>query len=284
MAGTSISSSGGALGGNTGSGFVGEARVSLLCKRVFQCFSAPGVHRIVDPTQSALLQSCIEHRFVHLLGGDGYVYGVVTGGKPGKIVKAGFGIVDSAMVEGSLATASNGNEGPKEGEDMLNWDTVQVAVNALLCKSVLALRNAMTMTHGKQARENTQFTRLLSPFLMDTLIPDAVLRVASSEVIGSLTSLSGMSFLTTQIKYLVDQVVSNRDPHERAGRALAFGAIYSGGLAAGPLLKRTVNVLMSLSNDPRPVVHLWALKSLATVINAASLAYAPFVSSESNLG
>ncbi|KIL67197.1 hypothetical protein M378DRAFT_9459 [Amanita muscaria Koide BX008] len=245
MAGTSISSYGGVLGGNTGSGFVGEARVSLLCKRVFQCFSALGVHRIVDPTQSALLQSCIEHRFVRLLGGDGYVYGVVTGGKPGKIVKAGFGIVDSAMVEGSLATASNGNEGPKEGEDMLNWDTVQVAVNAL---AAIAFPNGC---------------------------PDAVLRVASSEVIGSLTSLSGISFLTTQIKYLVDQVVS---------RALAFGAIYSGGLAAGPLLKRTVNVLMSLSNDPRPVVHLWALKSLATVINAASLAYAPFVSSESNLG
>ena len=76
-------------------------------------------------------------------------------------------------------------------------------------------------------------------------------------------------------------MVSNRDPNGRAGCALAFGAIYNyvGGLAAGPLLKTTVNVLMSLSNDPHPVVHFWALKSLATVINAASLGYAPFVSS-----
>ncbi|KIL59187.1 hypothetical protein M378DRAFT_27111 [Amanita muscaria Koide BX008] len=408
---TGSSSSGGALGGNPGSGFVGgelgypgarsltlRARESLLRKRVFQCFSALGVNRIADPMQSALLHSTASlfgsmegYAGSHLqaaiasstgsfsslwTSGDGYAYGVVTGGKPGEIVEAGFGIVDSARVEGSLATASNGDEGPEEGEDMLNRDTVQVAINALLRKPVLgaceydplvlcqqqsrgldgkqfylieppppttavadaavelfaqllplqdlavatrtvtvlleavrsqkldknigrkaavsvnasiaivlALRNAMTTTHAKQARDvlgNTQVTTLLSPFLMDTLIDsDPVLRVASSEAMGRLASLSSTSFLTTQIKDLVDQVVSNRDPHGRAGCALAFGAIYSyvGGLAAGPLLKTTINVLMSLSNDPHPVVHFWALKSLATVINAASLAYAPFVSS-----
>lgn len=110
---------------------------------------------------------------------------------------------------------------------------------------------------------------------------DIVLRSASSELLGRLASLSDTNFLTAQIKHLVDQVVNNRDPHGRAGCALAFGAIYShvGGLAAGALLKTTVNVLMSLSNDPHPIVHFWALKALASVINAASLAYAPFVSS-----
>lgn len=120
------------------------------------------------------------------------------------------------------------------------------------------------------------------PYLQETLIDgDLVLRSAGSECIGRLASLSGTNFLTSQIKDLVDQIVSNRDPHGRAGCALAFGAIYShvGGLAAGPLLKTTVNVLMSLSNDPHPVVHFWALNALARVINAASLAYAPFVSS-----
>jgi hypothetical protein len=35
---------------------------------------------------------------------------------------------------------------------------------------------------------------------------------------------------------------------------------------------------MSLINDPHPSVHFWALNALARVINAASLAYAPFVS------
>ncbi len=92
--------------------------------------------------------------------------------------------------------------------------------------------------------------------------------------------MSGTNYLTTQIKDLVDQVVNNRNPNGRAGCALAFGAIYShvGGLAAGPLLKTTVNVLMSLINDPHPIVHFWALNALVKVINAASLAYAPFVS------
>ena len=110
---------------------------------------------------------------------------------------------------------------------------------------------------------------------------DPILRSAGSESIGRLASLSGTTFLTSHIKLLVDQVVNNRDPNSRAGCALAFGAIYAhvGGLAAGPLLKTTVNVLMSLSNDPHPVVHFWALSSLARVVNAASLAYAPFVSS-----
>lgn len=75
--------------------------------------------------------------------------------------------------------------------------------------------------------------------------------------------------------------MNNRNPNGRAGCALAFGAIYNhvGGLAAGPLLKTTVNVLMSLIKDPHPVVHFWALNALARVINAASLAYAPYVSS-----
>lgn len=110
---------------------------------------------------------------------------------------------------------------------------------------------------------------------------DPVLRSASCEAIGRMASLSDATFLTGQIKLLVDQVVSNRDPHGRAGCALAFGSIYShvGGMAAGPLLKTTVNVLMSLSSDPHPVVHFWSLTALGQVINAASLTYASFVSS-----
>jgi hypothetical protein len=149
---------------------------------------------------------------------------------------------------------------------------------------VLALRNATT-SYSRHAREtfgNPQLSSLLSPFLKDALVDgDLVLRSVGSESIGRLASFSATSFLTSQIKDLVDQVVSNRDPHARAGCALAFGAIYShvGGLAAGPLLKTTVNILMSLSNDPHPIVHFWALSALAQVINAASLAYAPFVPS-----
>ncbi|KXN85058.1 HEAT repeat-containing protein 5B [Leucoagaricus sp. SymC.cos] len=157
-----------------------------------------------------------------------------------------------------------------------------VFVNATVAL-VLALRHA-TATQFRQAKEtfgSSQVTALLSPFLKDALVDgDLVLRSAGIECIGRLASLSGTNHLTSQIKDLVDQVVNNRDPYSRAGCALAFGAIYThvGGLAAGPLLKTTVNVLMSLSNDPHPVVHFWALNALARVIDAASLSYAPFVS------
>lgn len=82
------------------------------------------------------------------------------------------------------------------------------------------------------------------------------------------------------MKTLYEEVVKNRDPYARSGCALAFGAVYDhvGGLAAGAVLKTTVGVLMSLSNDPHPVVHFFALNALARVINAASLAYSSYVS------
>ncbi|KAI0717727.1 ARM repeat-containing protein [Cerioporus squamosus] len=146
---------------------------------------------------------------------------------------------------------------------------------------VFTLRQG-TSNSARQVLGNSQVTTPLSGFLKELLVDgDAALRKASSEAIGRLASVAGTNFLTSQVKTLVDQVVSNRDPHGRAGCALAFGAIHAhvGGLAAGPLLKTTVHVLMSLINDPHPVVHFWALSALARVIDAASLAYAPFVSS-----
>lgn len=108
-----------------------------------------------------------------------------------------------------------------------------------------------------------------------------LLRKVGSEAIGRLASLAGTSFLTSQIKTLVNEVVNNRDPYGRAGCALAFGAIYGhvGGLAAGPLLKTTIHVLMSLINDPHPVVSFWAMRALSRVVDAASLAYASYVPS-----
>lgn len=96
---------------------------------------------------------------------------------------------------------------------------------------------------------------------------------------GSLSALAGSSYLSSQIQWLVDQVVNNRVPESRAGCALAFGAIYSnvGGLAGGPILKTIVNILMSLATDQHPVVHFFAMAALAQVINAANLSYSPYV-------
>ncbi|THH07979.1 hypothetical protein EW145_g3009 [Phellinidium pouzarii] len=159
---------------------------------------------------------------------------------------------------------------------------------AVLVNSTVAIALALriaTVSYSRQCRESigsSHIANTLSSFLKDALINgDPVLRMAASEALGRLASISGTNFLTSQVKMLVDQVVNNRDPYARAGYALAFGSIYThvGGLAAGPLLKTTINVLMSLGNDPHPVVHFWALSALSQVVNAASLAYAPFVSS-----
>ncbi|EED81460.1 predicted protein, partial [Postia placenta Mad-698-R] len=155
-----------------------------------------------------------------------------------------------------------------------------VYVNATIAL-VLALRQVST-PRSRQIFGSPQVTSTISSFLKDVLVDgDLLLRKGSSEAIGRLASIAGTNFLTNQAKTLVDQVVSNRDPNGRAGCALAFGEIHAhvGGLAAGPLLKTTVHVLMSLVNDPHPVVHYWSLSALCRVIDAASLAYAPFVPS-----
>ena len=111
------------------------------------------------------------------------------------------------------------------------------------------------------------------------LDPNASIREAAAEAMGLMSSLAGSNYLSTQVQWLVDQVVNNRVPESRAGCALAFGAIYSnvGGLAGGPILKTVVNILMSLGTDPHPVVHFYAMAALSQVINAANLSYSPFV-------
>lgn len=111
------------------------------------------------------------------------------------------------------------------------------------------------------------------------LDPQAVIRQAAAECMGLLAGIASGSYLSTQVQWLVDQVVKNRIPESRAGCALAFGSIYSavGGLAGGPILKTIVNILMSLATDPHPVVHFWAMVALAQVVNAANLSYEPFV-------
>ncbi|KAF8679927.1 Clathrin-coated vesicle protein [Rhizoctonia solani] len=159
---------------------------------------------------------------------------------------------------------------------------------AVLVNTAVALTRTLriaTETGGRKARDNIGNPTVVAPLselLQGAILSsDHVLRIAASEALGRLAALGSTNFLTAQVKYLVDQVVINRDPDGRAGCALAFGAIYShvGGLAAGPLLKTTVNVLMSLGNDPHPVVHYYSLKGLAQVIDAASLSYSPHIAS-----
>ncbi|CAO1639306.1 unnamed protein product [Sympodiomycopsis kandeliae] len=137
---------------------------------------------------------------------------------------------------------------------------------------------------GKKAGgyNNDRLTTAMREVFKDALLlGDTVLRAVSSQNYGRLAAVAGSHAMSSQVQFLVDQVVSNRDPDARAGCALAFGAIYSqvGGLSAGPLTKTVVNVLMSLSSDPHPTVHYSALEALRLVVDAASLSYSPYVTS-----
>jgi HEAT repeat-containing protein 5 len=77
----------------------------------------------------------------------------------------------------------------------------------------------------------------------------------------------------------VDQIVANREPNARSGYAVALGCIHSqlGGMAAGYHLKNILSILMSLSNDPHPVVHFWAIDSICRVADSAGLSYSGHV-------
>jgi hypothetical protein len=64
--------------------------------------------------------------------------------------------------------------------------------------------------------------------LQDAILdPSPSIRTAAAEAMGMLSGLAGSHYLSSQVQWLVDQVVNNRVPDSRAGCALAFGAIYS---------------------------------------------------------
>ncbi|KAF2688446.1 ARM repeat-containing protein [Lentithecium fluviatile CBS 122367] len=113
------------------------------------------------------------------------------------------------------------------------------------------------------------------------ILPDPYVRHIAGEALGRLCSSSGNALTTTEVNYLVDQIVVNREPNARSGYAVALGCIHSqlGGMAAGYHLKNILGILMSLSNDPHPVVHLWALDSLSKVADSAGLTFSSYVTS-----
>ena len=119
---------------------------------------------------------------------------------------------------------------------------------------------------------------LLQRLVADT---DDFVRNAGAYSLGFLCNISGSQSTNEQVKHLIDSIVSNRDPHIRAGCALALGCIHAevGGMAAGLHLKSIPGVLLSLCNDTHPVVHFWALRGLAQVAESSGLAFSSFVTS-----
>ncbi|KAF1844910.1 HEAT repeat protein-like protein [Cucurbitaria berberidis CBS 394.84] len=113
------------------------------------------------------------------------------------------------------------------------------------------------------------------------ILPDPYVRNLAGEALGRLCNSSGNSLTTNEVNYLVDQIVANREPNARSGYAVALGCIHSqlGGMAAGFHLKNILGILMSLGNDPHPVVHFWAIDSLSRVADSAGLSFSSYVTS-----
>ncbi|KAF8916460.1 clathrin-coated vesicle protein [Mucidula mucida] len=285
-----------------------KGREALLRRRVYECFTVLGFSNIPDATQTTLLQSAV----ALFASADGY-----AGSSVQAAIASSSGTFTSVWtsVDGyayGVTFTQIREDGSESTQDLHSRDAIEAAIDNLhrkpifgayehdtltLCQTrvpenerqfeppppatalvdtaidlfqtitlllesvrsaklerntgrkrryyqciycVGACSSQCDVSHFRQARDTFGSSQVTSDTLVDG---DSVLRYATSESIGRLASLGGTTFLTNQIKQLT-----------------------------------TVNVLMSLSNDPHPVVHYWALNALARVINAASLGYASFVS------
>ncbi|PSR94602.1 armadillo-type protein [Coniella lustricola] len=120
------------------------------------------------------------------------------------------------------------------------------------------------------------FQDMIRVFVLDT---DQYVRSLGYAAIARMCNVCGNAFTNTEIKFLVDTIVVNREPSARAGCAMALGWIQAkvGGMAAGYHLKTILGILMSLCNDPHPTVHFWALEALARAADAAGLGFSQYV-------
>lgn len=227
----------------------------------------------------------LEHDYVELFASDL--------GRDPKPSPAQTGVIDAGLelfstlfshqnLEGqvqSLATLSSHVRSSKLERNPGRRQAVVANTMEALCRSLVLADSA-----GPRARRtlgSQQVSDLIKSLLQGAVLDsNPSIRGAAARAMGLISSLAGSNYLSSQVQWLVDQVVNNRVPDSRAGCAVAFGAIYSsvGGLSGGPILKTIVNILMSLATDPHPVVHFYALAALTQIVNAANLSYSPYVS------
>lgn len=202
-------------------------------------------------------------------------------------------VVNSAI---DLFTALLPMQPPKVQESILEQIATFLASNtlqrdpgrkaAMTVNVAVALLGTIKLTVGGEIPSANLSTpsvlKIISEMLQGfVILPDPFVRNVAYEALGILCSVGGNNFTGNMINWLVDTVVNNRDPNARAGSAVALGCIHShvGGMAAGFHLKTIVGILMSLSNDPHPIVHFWALEGLARTIDSAGLTFSGYVTS-----
>ncbi|CAG8476835.1 4543_t:CDS:10 [Funneliformis caledonium] len=266
-------------------------RENMLKRRTFQCFVALrpisvydnlitqllklSVTQFADPEKNvgsaitAAIVAAVSGNFTSVwTTGDEYAYGVTSR-------LQGMNIDIANLIDDDEEKSDSRKIGVR---DWLNRDLVESRVENQLEQPIIGAPE-----HDSLMIYTTYWIgNIIMDMLQESIThPDPYLRNAASETLGRLLSTVGGNLVTTQMQLLVDQVVNNREPDTRAGSALALGCIYShvGGMAAGSHLKTLVGILLSLSSDPHPVVHFWALYALAQIIESAGLMFSQYVSS-----
>ncbi|KPI41616.1 Pof6 interactor protein 1 [Cyphellophora attinorum] len=158
---------------------------------------------------------------------------------------------------------------------------------ALTVNSTLAILMALSISNGDTSFSTGQIhLHSIGKTLGDVLRsrlgdPDYRVRAAAARALGIACNLGGTQFTNNEVKALIDRIVADRDPHLRAGCALALGSIHSevGAMASSLHIKSIISVLLSLCNDSHPVVHFWALRGLTQVAESAGLSFSAYAAS-----
>lgn len=158
----------------------------------------------------------------------------------------------------------------------------KAAINVNVAAAILAsMRVAVKETKSPPGNlTNVAVERLLQDIVHNFVLdPDQYVRGLGYAAVARLCNVYGNAFTNNEIKFLVDTIVGNREPSARAGCAMALGSIQTkvGGMAAGYHLKTILGILMSLCNDPHPIVHFWALEALSLAADVARLGFAGYV-------
>ena len=158
----------------------------------------------------------------------------------------------------------------------------KAAINVNVATAILSsMRVAVRETRSSPGSVSSlAVERLLQDIVRDYVLDqDQYVRSLGYAAVARLCNVYGNAFTNQEIKYLVDTIVGNREPSARAGCAMALGSIQAkvGGMAAGYHLKTIIGILMSLCNDPHPVVHYWALEAMSLASDAAGLSFAGYV-------
>jgi len=160
--------------------------------------------------------------------------------------------------------------------------TANVASAFLLTAKVLVGQSLSPAGTFQSATAEKALQTLLHSLIVD---PDDSVRYMAAEALGRMCGVCGTDFTNNEVKYLIDTIVTNREPHARAGLSLGLSVIHAqlGGMAASFHLKTIVGILMSLAADQHPTVHFWAVESLCRVADTAGLTFSGYVASSIGL-